>query len=149
MRSQKPELPQPLLSPSCLRQLWGIPVRQSKRASEQACSPLTVQACSTHLQLPHTMLFSGHSLSLGWYWSKEGCTDQVTRKYSSTEKQLCPQKAYSWRPAQSLLSHPGFNHLPCLWIFISVSIKPYWAKWLHNLSQYNYAWHTEERFRDT
>lgn len=149
MRSQKTELPQPLLSPSC--QLRGIPVRQSKPASEQACSPPTVQACSTHLQLPHTMLFSGHSPSLAWRWSKEGCTDQVTRKYSSTENSSAHGRLIlEDQPSLCCFTQASTIFLgESLWIFISVSIKPYWVKWLHNISQYNYAWHTEERFRDT
>lgn len=144
----KTELPQPLLSPSC--QLRGIPVRRGKPASERVCSPPTVQACSTHPQVPHTV-FSGHSPSLGWHWSKEGSLTKSLesipqQKNSSAHGRLILED----QPSLCCFTQASTIFLgESLWIFISVSIKPYWAKWLYNISQYNYAWHTEERFRDT
>lgn len=140
-----------LLSPSCLYQLSSHQWDKVNGLVNRHAVPLTAQSCFMHLQLLHTMLFSGHFLSLGGYWSMEGCADHITSMYSSTEnssarRRLIPEPAQaSCCLTQALTSFLGDS----LWSFISVSIKPYWAKWLHNISQYNYAWHTEEWFRDT
>jgi hypothetical protein len=151
LRSQKPELPWPPLSPTCLHQLSVHQWDKVNGLLNRHAVPLTVQSCSMQLQLPHITLFLGPSLSLGWYCSKEGYAKSLEcipqQKNSPACRRLIPEE-----PAQvscCLTQALTIFLSNSLWIFISVSIKLYWAKWLHNISQYNYAWHKEEWFRDT